>query len=88
MLTVKLMLLTLGAYLPDAKAATLFRLPHMAVAVLTFAFGAAAAAYLFSQLRSWCFVVPPLVALAARLSANSTQAAPPPRLAAPSRPSN
>jgi uncharacterized membrane protein YoaK (UPF0700 family) len=54
---------------PDAKAATFFRLRHMAVAVLTFAFGAAAAAYLFSQLGSWCFVVPPLVALAALASA-------------------
>jgi uncharacterized membrane protein YoaK (UPF0700 family) len=68
---------------PDARAITLFRLRHMSVAVLTFAFGAAAAAYLFSQLGSWCFVVPPLVALAARLSANSTQAVPPLRLAAP-----
>jgi uncharacterized membrane protein YoaK (UPF0700 family) len=73
---------------PDTQDPTLGRLQHMAIAVLTFAFGAAAAAYLFSQLGSWCFVVPPLVALAARLSANSTQAAPPPRLAAPSsRPS-
>jgi len=74
---------------PDARATTLLRLGHMSVAVLTFAFGAAAAAYLFSQLGSWCFVVPPLVALAARFSANSTQAAPPLRLAAPSpRPSS
>jgi uncharacterized membrane protein YoaK (UPF0700 family) len=74
---------------PETQDATLGRLRHMAVAVLTFAFGAAAAAYLFSQLGSWCFVVPPTVALAARLSASSTQAAPPPRLAAPlSRPSS
>jgi uncharacterized membrane protein YoaK (UPF0700 family) len=74
---------------PDARATTLLRLRHMSVAVLTFALGAAAAAYLFSQLGSWCFVVPPLVALAARLSANSTLAAPPLRLAAPlSRPSS
>jgi uncharacterized membrane protein YoaK (UPF0700 family) len=51
---------------PDARAATLLRLRHMSVAVLTFALGAAVAAYLFSQLGSWCFVVPPLVALAAR----------------------
>jgi uncharacterized membrane protein YoaK (UPF0700 family) len=72
---------------PDARATTLLRLRHMSVAVLTFALGAAAAAYLFSQLGSWCFLVPPLVALAARLSANSTQAAAPLRLAAPlSRP--
>jgi uncharacterized membrane protein YoaK (UPF0700 family) len=72
---------------PETQDATLGRLRHMAVAVLTFAFGAAAAAYLFGQLGSWCFVVPPMVALAARLSANSTQAAPPLRLAAPlSRP--
>jgi uncharacterized membrane protein YoaK (UPF0700 family) len=73
----------------DAKAATLFRLRHMAVAVLTFALGAAVAALLFSQVGVWCFAVPPIVALAARLSANSTQAVPPPRLAAPSsRPSS
>jgi uncharacterized membrane protein YoaK (UPF0700 family) len=73
----------------ETRDATLGRLRHMAVAVLTFAFGAAAAAYLFSQLGSWCFVVPPLVAAVARLSANSTQAAPPLRLAAPlSRPSS
>jgi uncharacterized membrane protein YoaK (UPF0700 family) len=73
---------------PGTQDATLGRLRHMAVAVLTFAFGAAAAACLFSQLGSWCFVVPPMVALVARLSANSTQAAPPLRLAAPlSRPS-
>jgi uncharacterized membrane protein YoaK (UPF0700 family) len=39
---------------PDARVTTLFRLRHMAVAILTFAFGAAAAAYLFSQLGSWC----------------------------------
>ena len=72
---------------PGTLDATLGRLRHMALAVLTFAFGAAAAAYLFSQLGSWCFVAPPMVALAARLSANSTQAAPPLRLAAPlSRP--
>ena len=68
---------------PDARAITLFRLRHMSVAVLTFAFGAAAAACLFSQFGSWCFVVPPMVALAARLSANSAQTAPPLRLAAP-----
>jgi uncharacterized membrane protein YoaK (UPF0700 family) len=74
---------------PETQDATLGRLRHMAVAVLTFAFGAAAAAYLFRQLGSWCFVVPPIVALAVRLSANSAQAAPPPRLAAPlSRPSS
>jgi uncharacterized membrane protein YoaK (UPF0700 family) len=74
---------------PETQDATLGRLRHMAVAVLTFAFGAAAAAYLFSQLGFWCFVVPPIVALAVRLSANSAQAAPPPRLAAPSsRPSS
>jgi uncharacterized membrane protein YoaK (UPF0700 family) len=72
---------------PDARATTLLRLRHMSVAILTFAFGAAAAAYLFSQLGAWCFLVPPLVALAARLAAKLPQAAPPPRLAAPlSRP--
>ena len=67
----------------ETRDATLGRLRHMAVAVLTFAFGAAAAAYLFSQLGSWCFVVPPLVATVARLSATSPQAAPPLQLAAP-----
>jgi uncharacterized membrane protein YoaK (UPF0700 family) len=73
----------------DAKTATLSRLRHMAAAVLTFALGAAVAALLFSQVGVWCFAVPPIVALAARLSANSTQAVPPPRLAAPSpRPSS
>jgi uncharacterized membrane protein YoaK (UPF0700 family) len=72
---------------PETQGATLGRLLHMAVAVLTFAFGAAAAACLLSQLASWCFVVPPMVALAARLSANSTQAAPPLRASLP-RPSS
>jgi len=73
---------------PDTQGPTLARLRRMAAAVLTFAFGAAAAAYLFSQVGSWCFVVPPMVALAARLSTSSLQANPL-QLAAPSsRPLN
>jgi uncharacterized membrane protein YoaK (UPF0700 family) len=62
---------------PDTRSTTLSRLRRMAMAVIAFAVGAAAAALLFSRLGTWCFVVPPAVALATRIAANSIQAGPP-----------
>jgi uncharacterized membrane protein YoaK (UPF0700 family) len=59
---------------PESKAATLARLRHMTVALVAFALGAAAAAVLFGQVGAWCFVVPPMVALAGRTAANSFHA--------------
>jgi uncharacterized membrane protein YoaK (UPF0700 family) len=61
---------------PDARTATRSRLRRMGMAVIAFAVGAAAAAFLFSRAGTWCFVVPPVVALAARIAANSTHAVP------------
>jgi uncharacterized membrane protein YoaK (UPF0700 family) len=54
-----------------AETATRTRLTRMGIAVASFAVGAAAAALLLSQVGSWCFLVPPLVALWTRLTAQS-----------------
>jgi uncharacterized membrane protein YoaK (UPF0700 family) len=53
------------------ETATRTRLTRMGIAVASFAVGAAAAALLLSQVGSWCFLVPPLVALWTRLTAQS-----------------
>jgi uncharacterized membrane protein YoaK (UPF0700 family) len=52
------------------------RLRRMSVAVASFAAGAAAGALLFHAIGSWCFVLPPGVALLARITAKSSLAAP------------
>jgi uncharacterized membrane protein YoaK (UPF0700 family) len=51
------------------EAATRERLGRMGVAVVSFAAGAAAAALLLAQVGSWCFLLPPLIALWTRLIA-------------------
>jgi uncharacterized membrane protein YoaK (UPF0700 family) len=56
---------------PETRESTYQRMRHMSVAVLTFAVGAAAAALLFASVGTWCFVVPPVVALIARNVARS-----------------
>jgi uncharacterized membrane protein YoaK (UPF0700 family) len=48
----------------------------MSVAVASFAAGAAAGALLFHAIGSWCFVLPPGVALLARITAKSSLTAP------------
>jgi uncharacterized membrane protein YoaK (UPF0700 family) len=68
---------------PDMRAATRNRMRRMAIAVVTFAAGAAAAAIIFSRVGTWCFVVPPVVASAARIAANSVGEVPPAQPAAP-----
>ena len=74
---------------PDTRIATLSRLRRMGMAMIAFAVGAAAAAFFFSRLGTWCFVVPPIVALAARIGANSIHAVPPQQPVAPaSRPAS
>jgi uncharacterized membrane protein YoaK (UPF0700 family) len=52
------------------------RLRRMSVAVASFATGAAAGALLFHAIGSWCFVLPPGVALLARITAKSSPTAP------------
>jgi uncharacterized membrane protein YoaK (UPF0700 family) len=52
------------------------RLRRMCVAVASFATGAAVGAFLFHAIGSWCFVLPPGVALLARITAKSSLAAP------------
>jgi uncharacterized membrane protein YoaK (UPF0700 family) len=54
---------------PDT--ATRARLGRMGVAVISFAAGAAAAALLLAKVGSWCFLLPPLIALWTRLMAGS-----------------
>lgn len=68
---------------PGTEPATRARLGRMGVAVAGFAAGAAAAAMLLAKIGTWCFVVPPLVALWTRLTAQSVStsvqgASPPP----------
>ncbi len=53
------------------ETATRARLGRTGVAVASFAAGAAAAALLLATVGSWCFLVPPLVALWTRLTAQS-----------------
>jgi uncharacterized membrane protein YoaK (UPF0700 family) len=52
------------------------RLRRMSVAVASFAVGAAAGALLFHAIGSWCFALPPVVALLARITAKSSLTAP------------
>jgi uncharacterized membrane protein YoaK (UPF0700 family) len=52
------------------------RLRRMSVAVASFATGAAAGALLFHAIGSWCFVLPPGVALLARITAKSSLTGP------------
>jgi len=76
-------------FVADTRIATLSRLRRMGMAMTAFAVGAAAAAFFFSRLGTWCFVVPPIVALAARIGANSIHAVPPEQPVAPaSRPAS
>jgi uncharacterized membrane protein YoaK (UPF0700 family) len=53
----------------DARDACRSRLRRMGVAVVSFAAGAAAGAFLFSTIGSWCFALPPVVALLTRITA-------------------
>jgi uncharacterized membrane protein YoaK (UPF0700 family) len=59
-----------------ARDAIRSRLRRMSVAVASFAAGAAAGAVLFHAIGSWCFALPPVVALLARITATSSLAAP------------
>jgi uncharacterized membrane protein YoaK (UPF0700 family) len=59
-----------------AGGTTRSRLRRMCVAVASFAMGAAAGALLFHAIGSWCFVLPPVVALLARITAKSSLTAP------------
>jgi uncharacterized membrane protein YoaK (UPF0700 family) len=59
-----------------ARDATRSRLRRMVVAVASFAVGAAAGALLFHAFGSWCFALPPVVALLARITAKSSLTAP------------
>jgi len=52
------------------------RLRRMCVAVASFAAGAAAGALLFNTIGSWCFALPPVVALLARITVKSSLTAP------------
>ncbi len=61
----------------DKRVAARSRLRSMGTAVGCFAAGAASAALLFSAAGMWCFAVPPVVALMARVVARSAPAAPP-----------
>jgi uncharacterized membrane protein YoaK (UPF0700 family) len=55
-----------------ARDAILARLRRMCVAVASFATGAAAGAILFYATGSWCFALPPIVALLIRITAKSS----------------
>lgn len=55
----------------DAIAAAKGRLRRMSVNVMVFATGCAAGALCFSRLHEWCFVIPPLLAIAPVLMAGS-----------------
>ena len=52
------------------------RLRRMCVAVASFAAGAAAGAFLFHAIGGWCFALPPVVALLARITAKSSMTTP------------
>jgi len=54
-----------------AREAIRSRLRRMCAAVASFAAGAAAGALLFHAIGSWCFALPPVVALLARITAKS-----------------
>jgi uncharacterized membrane protein YoaK (UPF0700 family) len=53
---------------PGTESVIRVRLGRMAVAVASFAAGAAAAALLLAKVGNWCFLVPPLVALWTRVT--------------------
>jgi uncharacterized membrane protein YoaK (UPF0700 family) len=55
-----------------ARDAVLARLRRMCVAVASFAAGAAAGAMLFYAIGTWCFALPPVVALLTRITAESS----------------
>jgi uncharacterized membrane protein YoaK (UPF0700 family) len=55
-----------------ARDAILARLRRMCVAVASFAAGAAAGAMLFYTIGTWCFALPPIVALLARITEKSS----------------
>jgi uncharacterized membrane protein YoaK (UPF0700 family) len=59
-----------------ARDAILARMRRMCVAVASFAVGAAAGAFLFHAIGSWCFALPPVVALFSRITAKSSVTAP------------
>ena len=54
---------------PEKRDATRERMQAMGLAIATFAFGAALAAFLFHTVGTWCFAVAPTVALATRMLA-------------------
>ena len=59
-----------------ADDASRSRLRRMCVAVASFAAGAAVGALLFHAIGSWCFALPPIVALLARITAKSSLTTP------------
>jgi uncharacterized membrane protein YoaK (UPF0700 family) len=59
---------------PNTRDATRARLRRLCTAMGTFAVGAATGAFLFGTISTWCFIVPPLVALLTRLTATSVSA--------------
>jgi uncharacterized membrane protein YoaK (UPF0700 family) len=65
-----------GGWEPNKRADVTARLKRMSTAVLLFAAGATAAALLYHWIGKWCFLVPPLVAVAARIAATSFHAPP------------
>jgi uncharacterized membrane protein YoaK (UPF0700 family) len=60
---------TIRGLSPEKREVTQLRLRSMGITVASFAAGAGLAAWLFSAIHMWCFVVPPLAALAARMVA-------------------
>ncbi|WP_137933917.1 YoaK family protein [Mesorhizobium comanense] len=62
----------IGGTSPDARTALVTRLRRMAAAVAVFAAGCAAAALGYAFANVWCFVVPPVIALAALVLRLST----------------
>jgi uncharacterized membrane protein YoaK (UPF0700 family) len=55
----------------ESRTVTMARMRRMSIAVASFAAGAAAAALLFGSIATWCFAVPPVVALVVRIRAKS-----------------
>jgi uncharacterized membrane protein YoaK (UPF0700 family) len=60
----------------ETRDATRARMRRMSTAVATFAAGAAAGALLFSAVGTWCFAVPPVVALFITITAKSVLSTP------------
>jgi uncharacterized membrane protein YoaK (UPF0700 family) len=59
-----------------ARDAITARLRRMCVAVASFAAGAAGGAILFHAIGTWCFAMPPIVALLTRITAKSSPTSP------------